>query len=131
RPERNRTRRLGRVPRHRRGALDEYFGPAHHHVRVARGRARGLAVAPLTRAVPVLSGAQRSTDRRNSSGHRLRGVQRLGRTVAAHHLDAGHGESAALVGPTLAVAAGLAAGLRRGAGAGPLGLSAGGLLAQL
>ena len=62
-------------------------------------------------AVPALAGAARGAWWRLAAGGRLCAVQRLGRAVAAHGLDAGHCGAAAAERRALALAAGLAAGL--------------------
>ena len=135
RPGRHRARRLGHLPRHRRGAPDEHLRPAHHALRlggrgtdrraVAAHRAVGLA------AVPVAAGAPCGADRRRGAGSGLCAVQRLGRAGTAHDLDAGHRGAAAPERAAVALAHRLAAGLRRGGGAGPMGADAGRLLAEL
>lgn len=66
-----------------------------------------------------------------AAGHSLRAVQRLGRARTAHRDHAGHRGAAAAERAPLALAPGVAAGLRVRGVAGPMGVGAGRLLAEL
>ena len=91
RPGRDRARRLGAVPQHRRRPPDVDQRPARHDVRLARRPRAGRRLAAQPPRDAGLAGAERGALGRPRRGDRLRGLLRLGRAGAAHGLDARRG----------------------------------------